>query len=90
MASRFTKMIARRLGVNPVWYVEFSPGGTRPIANALNRLTEAAYTNAPRFDDFWRAFPVEHRLHVGAAAARCLDEAEPRCVVARSRHARLK
>ncbi len=36
----FTKMTARGMGVNPVWYVEFTPGGVRPLANALNNLVE--------------------------------------------------
>jgi Putative abortive phage resistance protein AbiGi, antitoxin len=53
----FTKMIARRLGINPVWYVEFTVGGRRPIANALNRLMEVAVDNEPTFDDFWKITP---------------------------------
>jgi len=38
----FTKMVARRVGINPVWYVEFTPGGVRPLANALNAVVQAA------------------------------------------------
>jgi Putative abortive phage resistance protein AbiGi, antitoxin len=53
----FTKMIARKMGCNPVWYVEFTPGGARAIANALNNLVEAAARNQPTFDDIWKVTP---------------------------------
>ena len=44
----FTKMVARRKGANPVWYVDMTPGHSWRIANALDRLREdaAAYARA--------------------------------------------
>ena len=38
----FTKMVARRKGTNPVWYVDMTPGYTWNICAALNALRTAA------------------------------------------------
>lgn len=40
----FTKMVARRKGANPVWYVDMTPGHDWLIANALDRIREDAAT----------------------------------------------
>lgn len=37
-----TKMTARSQGVNPVWYVDMTPGQEWEIANALNQLRDEA------------------------------------------------
>lgn len=37
-----TKLSARRLGVNPVWYVDMTPGRDWTISNALNDLVDVA------------------------------------------------
>ena len=37
-----TKMAARRLGVNPVWYVDMTPGRTWEAAAAVDALRDAA------------------------------------------------
>lgn len=54
----FTKMTARSRGINPVWYVEFTPGGRRPLANALNSLVEeiARQDDAAR-SSLWKVTP---------------------------------
>lgn len=44
----FTKMTARRKGVNPVWYVDMTPGREWKIAKALNELRDQAL-QAPKF-----------------------------------------
>lgn len=46
----FTKMVARRKGVNPVWYVDMTPGRDWVIAKALNTLREEA-ANSDTFAD---------------------------------------
>lgn len=38
----FTKMVARRLGANPVWYVDMTPERDWRIASALDSLREEA------------------------------------------------
>jgi hypothetical protein len=40
-----TKMAARRLGVNPVWYVDMTPGRDWEISAAANALRELARTS---------------------------------------------
>jgi hypothetical protein len=51
----FTKMVARRKGANPIWYVDMSRGHDWRIAKALDRLREeaASYALTPghRFTD---------------------------------------
>ena len=51
----FTKMVARRKGTNPIWYVDMSPGHDWQIAKALDRLrvdaTTYAATPGNRFAD---------------------------------------
>lgn len=34
----FTKMTARRLGVNPVWYIDITPSGQDWLMNPINKL----------------------------------------------------
>ena len=41
----FTKMVARRKGVNPVWYVDMTPGRDWMIAKALDSLRDEAATS---------------------------------------------
>lgn len=43
----FTKVTARRMGVNPVWYVDKTPGHDWSIGKALDELADAA-TLAPQ------------------------------------------
>jgi hypothetical protein len=43
-----TKMKARKLGVNPVWYVDSTPGHDWEVSRALDRLRDKAITG----DDF--------------------------------------
>jgi hypothetical protein len=38
----FTKMVARRMGANPVWYVDMTPGHDWVIRTALNQLVRDA------------------------------------------------
>src|SRR6266545_5963406 len=38
----FTKLAARRMGINPVWYVDMTPGRDWEIAQALDALRTAA------------------------------------------------
>lgn len=38
----FTKMVARRKGVNPVWYVDMTPGRDWQVAKALDQLRAEA------------------------------------------------
>lgn len=45
----FTKMTARRKGVNPVWYVDMTPGRTWVQAKALNQLRADAAADAAAF-----------------------------------------
>jgi hypothetical protein len=42
----FTKMVARRKGANPVWYVDMSPGHDWTLAKALDRLRDALTNHA--------------------------------------------
>ena len=37
-----TKMVARRSGINPIWYVDISQGHPWKVRNALNRLVESS------------------------------------------------
>jgi hypothetical protein len=37
-----TKLKARKLGINPVWYVDMTPGRDWEISAALNQLTDGA------------------------------------------------
>ncbi|HXL44015.1 MAG TPA: hypothetical protein VN960_08155 [Gaiellaceae bacterium] len=38
----FTKMVARRMGIQPVWYVDMTPGRAWVVSEALNGLVRAA------------------------------------------------
>jgi hypothetical protein len=38
----FTKLVARRMGINPVWYVDMTPGRDWVIRNAIESLRDAA------------------------------------------------
>ena len=44
----FTKMVARRKGANPVWYVDMSDGHSWDLAHALDRMRDEARRKAIR------------------------------------------
>jgi hypothetical protein len=58
----FTKMVARRKGVNPVWYVDMTPGRNWILAQALDSLRNQAIASGN--------FPAHH-------GAKILPFAEP-------------
>jgi hypothetical protein len=45
----FTKMVARRKGTNPVWYVDMTPGYTWTISAALNTIRSEATKSEASF-----------------------------------------
>lgn len=54
----FTKMVARRKGANPVWYVDMTPGRDWQIAKALDALrAEAVASSSFRNPPAARIFP---------------------------------
>jgi len=52
-----TKMVARRAGINPIWYVDISQGHAWRIRTALNTLVEKA-TGEGWFNEIRGLFPV--------------------------------
>jgi hypothetical protein len=52
-----TKMVARRAGINPIWYVDISQGHPWAIRNALNRLVTKSVTEG-WFNDVRALFPA--------------------------------
>lgn len=59
----FTKMVARRKGVNPVWYVDMTPGRDWQIAKALDALrAEAVASSSFRNHPAARIFPFVERI----------------------------
>jgi len=38
----FTKMVARRQGINPIWYIDQTPGRDWVLTDALKKLQNAA------------------------------------------------
>jgi hypothetical protein len=52
-----TKMVARRSGVNPLWYVDISMGHPWRIRTALNRIVERSVADG-WFQDVQDMFPV--------------------------------
>ncbi len=55
-----TKRIGRERGVNPVWYVDISPGHNW-LTNNLNRLAEQFLAQQEELADLAKIFPfVEH------------------------------
>ncbi len=58
-----SKMAARRLGVNPVWYVDMTPGRDWTIYHALSALAERAIgSGAFHTDPAARVFPFAEKM----------------------------
>lgn len=66
-----TKLVARKLGINPVWYVDITPGRNWTIANTLDRMRDWQQNNAAEggfnFHDYdtSRLFPFFEQMGTG-------------------------
>jgi hypothetical protein len=53
----FTKVAARGMGINPVWYIDMTPGRSWELAGALDDLRERAVRDGLDTDPAGRLFP---------------------------------
>jgi hypothetical protein len=66
-----TKLAARKLGINPVWYVDITPGRDWTIANALDQLRDSQIEHAEEGGrdfgvyDMARLFPYFEQMGTG-------------------------